>query len=585
MSSGVTTTFQSTIVRAEVAPRRASVLLIGESSSVGIALREGHSVVVGRASPSDVVLEDRALSRRHARLTWRGEGLFVEDLGSTNGTLVDGERVAQATVAPSQSLSLGGVEVRVHVSRFVPSASGDRATEDFEAAVAAELARGKVFGRATTVLAVRNASDELRASGEVEWLRRLGAALRPVDRVAPYARSVGLVLVAEVDELAVTTWVARARAAVEPAPLLFGAAVAPSHADDASALVQAALGALRRASLREIAFAPHVRTNAERREGAEASREIVIASPPMRALHATVERVARTKLPVLILGETGAGKEHVAHALHARSPRASGPFKAVNCAALPATLLESTLFGHEKGAFTGATERASGLFEQADGGTVFLDEIGELPLPAQAALLRVLETKKLVRVGGTKELEVDVRVVAATHRDLEAMVEAGTLRADLLYRLDALTLEVPALRERVEDVVPLARAFLSRARTQWETSAIDFDDAALDALCAHDWPGNVRQLKNVVERAAAMALGACITLADLPPDLARAARPEPTVVRAEEARSLADRVEAFERQILGEVLEQTGGNQSEAARVLRIPRRTLAHKAKRLGLV
>jgi DNA-binding NtrC family response regulator len=305
----------------------------------------------------------------------------------------------------------------------------------------------------------------------------------------------------------------------------------------------------------------------------------------MRALHATVERVARTKLPVLILGETGAGKEHVAHALHARSPRASGPFKAVNCAALPATLLESTLFGHEKGAFTGATERASGLFEQADGGTVFLDEIGELPLAAQAALLRVLEAKKLVRVGGTKELEVDVRVVAATHRDLEAMVEAGTFRADLLYRLDALTLEVPALRERVEDVVPLARAFLSRARAQWETSAIDFDDAALDALCAHDWPGNVRQLKNVVERAAAMALGARITLADLPPDLARAARPETTVVRAEEARSLADRVEAFERQILGEVLEQTGGNQSEAARVLRIPRRTLAHKAKRLGLV
>ena len=608
MSSGVTTTFQSTIVRTEVAPRRASVLVIGESSSVGVALREGHSVVVGRASPSDVVLEDRALSRRHARLTWRGDGLFVEDLGSTNGTLVDGERVVQATVAPSQSLSLGGVEVRVHVSRFVPSASGDRATEDFEAAVAAELARGRVFGRPTVVLAVRHASDEVRASGEVEWLRRIGAALRPVDRVAPYARSVGLVLLAEVDELALTTWVARARASVGPAPLLFGAAVAPVHGDDASALVQAALGALRRASLREVAFAPRVRVRAARRGNVEDAssaagpadreassaagpadqqgpREIVIASPPMRALHATVERVARTKLPVLILGETGAGKEHVAHALHARSPRASGPFKAVNCAALPATLLESTLFGHEKGAFTGATERASGLFEQADGGTVFLDEIGELPLPAQAALLRVLETKKLVRVGGTKELEVDVRVVAATHRDLEAMVEAGTFRADLLYRLDALTLEVPALRERVEDVVPLARTFLSRARTQWETSAIDFDDAALDALCAHDWPGNVRQLKNVVERAAAMALGARITLADLPPDLARAARPEPTVVRAEEARSLADRVEAFERQILGEVLEQTGGNQSEAARVLRIPRRTLAHKAKRLGLV
>ncbi|MEZ4252514.1 MAG: sigma 54-interacting transcriptional regulator, partial [Polyangiales bacterium] len=263
----------------------------------------------------------------------------------------------------------------------------------------------------------------------------------------------------------------------------------------------------------------------------------------------------------------------------------TAPFRAVNCAALPSTLLESTLFGHEKGAFTGATERAAGLFEQADGGTVFLDEIGELPLPAQAALLRVLETKRLVRVGGTKELEVDVRVVAATHRDLEGMVDSGTFRADLLYRLDALTLEVPPLRERVEDVAPLARSFLARARTQWDTTVVDFDDDALDALCAHDWPGNVRQLKNVVERAAAMAMGSLVTLQDLPPELVRAARAESErVAPVAPSRSLAERVEAFERQILGEVLGQTGGNQSEAARVLRIPRRTLAHKAKRLGL-
>lgn len=495
----------------------------------------------------------------------------------------------RATVAPSQTLSLGSVEVRVHVSRFSPSSSEERESEKLESATAAELARGRVFGRATTVLAVRNASD---VAGP-DWLRRLGDVSRPVDVVASYARSVGLVMLAEVDELAVATWVARLRACVHGAPLLFGAAVAPAHADDAEALVQAALGALRRASLREVAFAsPGARSTRElpslvaaHEREPEVGPEIVIASPPMRALHATIERVARTKLPVLILGETGAGKEHVAKALHDRSPRASGPFKAVNCAALPATLLESTLFGHEKGSFTGATERASGLFEQADGGTVLLDEIGELPLPAQAALLRVLETKRLVRVGGTKEIEVDVRLVAATHRDLEAMVEAGTFRADLLYRLDALTLEVPALRERVEDVVPLARAFLSRARTQWETSAVDFDDAALDALAAHDWPGNVRQLKNVVERAAAMALGARITLGDLPPDLARTARPDTEApIRSSEVRSLADRVEAFERQILGEVLDQTGGNQSEAARLLRIPRRTLAHKAKRLGL-
>ncbi|HJL23207.1 MAG TPA: sigma 54-interacting transcriptional regulator, partial [Polyangiaceae bacterium LLY-WYZ-15_(1-7)] len=227
-----------------------------------------------------------------------------------------------------------------------------------------------------------------------------------------------------------------------------------------------------------------------------------------------------------------------------------------------------------------------------DGGTVFLDEVGELPPQAQAALLRVLETKQLVRVGGAKDIEVDVRVVAATHRDLEAMVEEGTFRADLLYRLDALTLEVPPLRERVEDVAPLAEAFLARAAEQWETPARGFEEGVLDALRAFHWPGNVRQLKNVVERAAAMALGPRVGLADLPRDVAAAAPgglegAAPADLPSEGSGAvppLAERVEAFERGILRDALEQAGGNQSEAARLLRVPRRTLAHKVKRYGL-
>ncbi|MCB9623519.1 MAG: sigma 54-interacting transcriptional regulator, partial [Sandaracinus sp.] len=449
MSNGTTTSFHSSGFQTRAA-RRASLLFVGESCTVGVALRAGETLVVGRSSPADVVLEERSLSRGHARLTWEENALRVEDLGSTNGTFVDGERITHASVEPGSTLRLGGVEARLHVSRFAPSPDASD-SEALDSALASELRRGEVFGRSTAVLALRD------PTGERDLANVLRSSLRPTDRCVPYAATIALVMLAEVELGGVLAWVDRLRSVAHPTPLVVGASVGPVCGDDPHTLVQGALTALRRATLREVAFAPSKRPRTTPRTGDSVADDVVVESPPMRALHATLDRVARTKLPVLVLGETGAGKEHVAKALHERGHRSSGPFRAVNCAALPSSLLESTLFGHEKGAFTGATERAAGLFEQADGGTVFLDEVGELPLPAQAALLRVLETKKLVRVGGTKELEVDVRVVAATHRDLEGMVEAGTFRADLLYRLDALTLEVPPLRERVEDVAPLAR--------------------------------------------------------------------------------------------------------------------------------
>lgn len=559
------------------------MLLVGEHASIGAALREGRPLVIGRASPSDVVLDDRALSRTHARVVWREGALHVEDLGSTNGTFVDGARVASARVEPRQRLMLGSVEARLHVTRFDGAASEPDSSTLVDR-LRGEILRGRTFDRPVCVLALRR-SDSAQGGD-----RRLEALLRPVDFVQSVGAHVSLVVLAEVGAAQAPAWAERLASALGDAGARFGAAVFPDHADDADALVAAALDALRRSRSTTLTLASP--SSAARRPPPDGSpsdgapRAIVLESPPMRALYETVERAARTKLPVLILGETGAGKELVARALHERSPRAAGPFKAVNCASIPASLLESTLFGHEKGAFTGAAARSAGLFEQAEGGTVFLDEVGELPPAAQAALLRVLETKQLVRIGGTRDLTVDVRVVAATHRDLEAMVDAGSFRADLLYRLDALTLEVPPLRERVEDVIPLARLFLTRAREEWETPASHLDDAALDALCAHDWPGNVRQLKNVIERAAAMALGPSITVADLPRELREiASTPEPAAAPSTVARPLSERVEAFERQILREVLEQTGGNQSEAARILRIPRRTLAHKAQRHGLV
>src|SRR5690606_18546945 len=228
-------------------------------------------------------------------------------------------------------------------------------------------------------------------------------------------------------------------------------------------------------------------------------------SPAMRALFRSIGRLAQAPLSVLVTGETGTGKELVARALHRASPRARQPFVALNTAAIPAELLESDLFGHEAGAFTGASKRHVGRFEQADGGTLFLDEIGDMPLPLQVRLLRVLAEGEFFRVGGRELIQVDVRVIAATHQPLERLVEEGRFRSDLLHRLDVVRLQLPPLRERLEDVPLLAQRFLQMAARRLGTPAKRLDAGAIERLCAHHWPGNVRELENACWRLAALA--------------------------------------------------------------------------------
>src|SRR4030095_15543954 len=248
-------------------------------------------------------------------------------------------------------------------------------------------------------------------------------------------------------------------------------------------------------------------------------RPIVAASPAMIQVLELVERAAEYKATVLLQGESGAGKEVIARAIHAQSPRRSEAFVAVNCAAIPETLLESELFGHAKGAFTGADRARRGLFAEADGGTLFLDEIGELPIALQAKLLRVLQEEEVRPVGESKPRQIDVRVLAATARDLEAEVAAGRFREDLFYRLDVVRVQVPPLRERREDI-PLRLAHsLGRTRQSLGKAVRSIDDDALERLMSYAWPGNVRELENVLERAAILARGDRLTLADLPPNL------------------------------------------------------------------
>lgn len=297
----------------------------------------------------------------------------------------------------------------------------------------------------------------------------------------------------------------------------------------------------------------------------------------MQALLKRAARFATSDAPVAVLGETGSGKEVVARILHANSPRASQPFVAINVAALPAELLESELFGHRKGAFTGAGAAHRGLFEAADKGILFLDEVGEMPLPLQAKLLRALQDGEVRRVGENQSFAVDVRVLCATHRDLAERVRQGGFREDLFYRLKVLTLEVPPLRERQADILPLAYHLLADEKT----GARDFTASSKARLLDYPWPGNVRELQNVVKHGAALATGADIREDDLPDELARVPGSAPPAPASDPSvlRSLAE----VEREHLLRVLDACGGSQSEAARVLGIARNTLWRKLREYG--
>ncbi|MBM3887756.1 MAG: sigma-54-dependent Fis family transcriptional regulator [Verrucomicrobia bacterium] len=307
---------------------------------------------------------------------------------------------------------------------------------------------------------------------------------------------------------------------------------------------------------------------------------IIGQSAPMIEVLDTVRQVAPSRASVLIQGESGTGKEVVARAIHQISPRRNGPFVAVHCAALSLNLLESELFGHEKGAFTGAIERRIGRFEEADGGTIFLDEIGEIDPSVQVKILRVLGERQFERVGGNKTLAVDVRLVAATNRNLEELVKAGKFRDDLFYRLQVVTILLPALRERGDDVVLLANAFLREFARENNKPIAEITPDAMNALQLYPWPGNVRELRTAIERAVVLARGEKITLRDLPPAVravVETAREQGAVPPEQLVKSAMTMQEA-ERLMMINALKATEGNRSLAAKRLGISRRTLHRK-------
>jgi two-component system nitrogen regulation response regulator GlnG len=336
--------------------------------------------------------------------------------------------------------------------------------------------------------------------------------------------------------------------------------------------------------------------HAEAAANADDTNQIIGQAPAMQTLFRTIGRLARAPITVLITGESGTGKERVAQALHRHSPRARGPFVALNTAAIPRDLLESELFGHEKGAFTGAEARRQGRFEQADGGTLFLDEIGDMPAELQTRLLRVLSEGVFYRVGGATPCRVDVRILAATHQDLERRVERGEFREDLYHRLNVVRLPVPALRERREDIPLLAAHFLDQAAEELGMERKRLTAAVEDRLMALDWPGNVRQLENVCRWLTVMAAGREVHLDDLPVELrgekptaandwehalANWARSELAAGNTRLGESAAQRMESI---LIREALTRSGGHRQEAARLLGWGRNTLTRKIRDLDI-
>ena len=365
------------------------------------------------------------------------------------------------------------------------------------------------------------------------------------------------------------------------------AVVRTRDVDAAIALLDAGVDDIVTAPVDELAIAialRHLASVPRRGLPAPATPSLIGDGEAMQRLRETIQQIARTKSTVLILGESGTGKELVARAVHDASPRRHRRFVAVNCAAIPAALLESELFGHKRGAFTDAVRDKAGLFEDADGGTLFLDEVGELPLPLQAKLLRALQEGEIRRVGDTASIKVDVRLVAATLRDLSEDVAQGRFREDLYYRLNVLPVRIPPLRERTEDIPQLARFFAQSTAQRLRLGTIELSDDVIEALRHQPWPGNVRELENVIERALVLVDGPSIDLAFLGSIMSVKQPEEDDSASGADELSIKKATRELEADLIKRALGVTGGNRTNAAKLLEISHRALLYKMKEYGI-
>jgi hypothetical protein len=516
------------------AARGLHLVVMGPDEFASHPLPAEGEIVIGRGAGVEVALADPLASRRHARLRL-GPALEVEDLGSANGTRLRDAPLPPrqpARVSPGEAIAIGSTILMVQQNRARPLPRTVLPHAEFEGRIDWECARAEATGAGFSLVRLQ------LSRGEGPALAAAAAeVLRPVDLLGAYGPSEYELLLPGLTAEAATA-VARTLARAVGARANAAVASYPADGRHAGALVARAGARLRG-------------------DGADIpTGEGEVLDEEMQRVHALAERAAAGSINLLILGETGAGKEVLARRVHRLSSRAGRPFVCINCAALSEALLESELFGHERGAFTGATQAKPGLLETAPGGTVFLDEVGELPATLQAKLLRVIETREIVRVGSVRPRQIDVRFIAATNRDLEGEVARGGFRRDLFFRLNGMTLSLPPLRARPREIPALCRLFLKElSPAAGRKTPPRLTAEALAQLCAHGWPGNVRELRNVIERALLLAPGDEIDVEHLP-------TATPVAPAGERER------------ILG-ALEACAGNQSRAARQLGISRKVL----------
>jgi two-component system, NtrC family, response regulator AtoC len=566
------------------ASSRWALLIAGPVRMDTVRLPAEGQITIGRSPGSDIVLEDPSVADEHAVL--RVEPPFVLVDGGSGRTAVANRRLApgeHAVVTPGVVFSIGAVTCVVQRTMQSARLRPIRSHAYFEARVEDECVRVGPFGGTFAI-----ARFFVRGGTNARIEAAFATALRMSDVAATYTPNEYEALLLDVSPAEASTLVEKVAEEMRRAGAAVDVAVAafPNDARTPEALFSV------------VTFALHARAKAD---------SIIPEEGAMDRMRPLVERVAQSTISVLILGETGVGKDVLANAIHAASPRAKRKMLSINCAALSETLLDSELFGYERGAFTGAASPKAGLLETAEGGTVFLDEIGELPATIQAKLLRVIEQKQVTRLGALTPRPIDVRFLAATNRDLEQDVEEGAFRRDLYFRLAAFTIAIPPLRERVTEIETLATGFIAEASRAGGRVPPEISADALAMLESYAWPGNIRELRNVIDRAMLLAPGRLIEPAHLPVDKMRRAipslrpvtpvepftpsspsSPSPPLVGARHSglitRGSNDAIEAAEREAIIRALDACAGNQTKAAQMLGIARRTLINRIERYNL-
>jgi len=552
----------------DILPGLLQVVVIGKGTFATHPLPDGAAVTLGRSSRCDIVVDDESISRRHAILNIT-ETATIEDLGSRNGTVVRGQSISArrpTEIAVGEPVGLGKFSIILQQSVAPMRARRLCSHGSFQDFLEAECKRMRRSGSEFALLRIH--ADRQTQPGLVE--EPLGELLRESDIVGKYGPFEYEALLLDTPAVKVSEAVRRMEAKLLERGIAcrFVVACCPRDGQTPNELSKIVEG---QAATKTLPLAS----------------DIVVFDAQMRSLHRLLEQVAASNIGVLLLGETGVGKEVFARALHRASPRAAGPFVEINCAALTETLLESELFGHEKGAFTNAVAAKPGLLESAHGGTVLLDEIGDMPLSTQVKLLRVIEDSQLRRVGALKTRPIDVRFVAATNCDLEHQVAEGTFRRDLFFRLNGATLVIPPLRERLTELEPMVHEFIARARSGSGGLLPALAPDALELIKGYSWPGNVRELKNMVERALSVCGDGPIRPEHLPRSIlveeqptkqsAQPDEPRQRLARSSEGLS-ARRTGVEEQEWIMAALERAAGNQTLAARLLGISRRTLVNR-------